>query len=103
MLRWSLGLTKLNHIQNVEIRKRLGVEPIVDTLRECRLRRYGHVMRSNVNSVASVATSMDVPGRRPRGRPKKRWMESIARDMQEVGMDPEDVFDRVKWRRCTKR
>jgi hypothetical protein len=99
MLRWSLGLTRWDHVENVKVRERLGVAAITDKLRETRLRWYGHVMRSNVNSVAATAQRLEVQGRRPRGRPKKRWMDQVVQDMATVGAVPEDVYDRSKWRR----
>ena len=40
-----------------------------------------------------------VEGRRPVGRPRKRWLESLAADMAELEIDKEDVHDRKIWRR----
>ena len=40
-----------------------------------------------------------VEGRRPVGRPRKTWLESVAADMAELEIDKEDVIDRSKWRR----
>ena len=38
-------------------------------------------------------------GRRPVGRPRKTWLESVEVDMAELEIDKEDVHDRSKWRR----
>ena len=38
-------------------------------------------------------------GRRPVGRPRKTWLESVEADMAELEIDKEDVHDRSKWRR----
>ncbi|PIO75535.1 hypothetical protein TELCIR_02424 [Teladorsagia circumcincta] len=38
MLRWIAGVTRLDHIRNDVIRERFGVAPIVDKMREARLR-----------------------------------------------------------------
>ena len=38
-------------------------------------------------------------GRRPVGRPRKTWLESVEADMAELEIDREDVHDRSKWRR----
>ncbi|EYC06516.1 hypothetical protein Y032_0075g935 [Ancylostoma ceylanicum] len=43
-------------------------------MREARLRWYGHVLRSDDNSVAKSAMNISVDGRRPRGRSKTRWL-----------------------------
>ena len=40
-----------------------------------------------------------VEGRRPVGRPRKTWLESVEADMVELEIDKEDVHDRSKWRR----
>ena len=40
-----------------------------------------------------------VEGRRPVGRPRKTWLESVEADMVEHEIDKEDVHDRSKWRR----
>jgi len=45
MLRWSLGLTRLDHVTNNDTRTRLKVAPITEKMRQARLRWYGHVMR----------------------------------------------------------
>ncbi|PIO63506.1 hypothetical protein TELCIR_14892 [Teladorsagia circumcincta] len=43
MLRWTAGVTRLDRIRDDVIRERFGVAPIVDKMREARLRWYGHV------------------------------------------------------------
>ena len=83
---------------NNDVRRRLGVAPIVAKMREGRLRWYGHVVRSEEHSVARTAMHLDPDGRRPRGRPKKRWMDRIKEDMQHVNTALEDALDRAKWR-----
>ena len=40
-----------------------------------------------------------VEGRRPVGRPRKTWLESVEADMAELEIDKEDVHDIKKWRR----
>ena len=40
-----------------------------------------------------------VEGRRPVGRPRKTWLESVEADMAVLEIDKEDVHDRRKWRR----
>ena len=41
-------------------------------------------------------------GKRPLGRPRRRWEENITTDLREVGCDPGDWLllteDRVQWR-----
>ncbi|XGW06746.1 hypothetical protein V3C99_016791 [Haemonchus contortus] len=51
MLRWTAGVTRLDRISNDAIRERFGVAPIVDKMREARLRWYGHTLRAKNDSV----------------------------------------------------
>ena len=45
---------------------------------------------------------MEVPGKRRRGRPKRRWLDSIRNDLSERGLSEEDAQDRPRWRRLTR-
>ena len=40
-----------------------------------------------------------VEGRRPVGRQRRTWLESVEMDMAELEIDKEDVHDRKKWRK----
>ena len=103
MLRWSIRLTRLDRVTNVDVRKTLGVAPIQDKMKEARLRWYGHVIRSEDDSVAKTALVLSPDGKRPRGRPKKRWLDQIKEDMREANVTKEDAMDRAKWRKqCRK-
>ncbi|XP_049768066.1 uncharacterized protein LOC126101456 [Schistocerca cancellata] len=102
MLRWSMGLKQCDHVKNTEFRQRFGVAPIADKVREVRLRWYDHVKRKQDNSVAKTALHINPGGTRPPGRPAKRWTDNVRGDMHDVGLRPEDVNDREKWRRCNK-
>ncbi|VDO98095.1 unnamed protein product [Heligmosomoides polygyrus] len=72
MLRWTDGVTRLVRVRNDPTRQRFGVVPIADKLREARLRWYGHVLRANDDTVCKIGLNLEVPGKRPRGRPKQR-------------------------------
>ena len=41
-------------------------------------------------------TVLEVEGLKPRGRPKKTWMDVAKRDMKEMGLRWEDAQDRVE-------
>ena len=98
MLRWTLGLTKLDRERNENVRERLGVEEISRKIRESRLRWFGHVERRDTEYVGKRVLEMEIAGKRKRGRPKRRWMDCIEKDMSEVGLEVEDVLDRKLWR-----
>ena len=42
---------------------------------------------------------MELPGKRKRGRPKRRFMDVVKEDMAEVEVMEEDAVDRNNWRR----
>ncbi len=98
MLRWTLGLTRWDQVMNEDVRKTMGVPPIMEKMREARLRWYGHVVRSEEESIAKRALCLNMEGKRPRGRPKKRWMYRMKEDMKHDNVAPDDALDRKEWR-----
>ncbi|VDP04025.1 unnamed protein product [Heligmosomoides polygyrus] len=103
MLRWTAGVTRLDRVRNDTIRQRFGIVPIADKLREARLRWYGHVLRANDDTVCKIGLNLEVPGKRPRGRPKQRWLDTLHLDLKIAGVHPDQAFDREKWHHHTRR
>ncbi len=99
MLRWSLGVTRLDKVPNDTIRMVYRVRPVGEKIVENRFRWYGHVRRSAPESVIDSVWKLSVIGRRGQGRPRMRWYQNnIRRDMMKVRVSDEDVFDRIGWR-----
>ncbi|KAK3521139.1 hypothetical protein QTP86_033416 [Hemibagrus guttatus] len=94
MLRFSLGMTRLDRIKNEYIRGRAHVGRLGDKVRETRLRWFGHVQRRESEYIDRRILDMELPGRRQRGRPKRRYMDGINEDMKLVGAIVEDAEDR---------
>ena len=69
---------------------------------ESRLKWYGHVLRREYEYVGKRVMAMEVPGKRRRGRPKRRWLDSIRNDLSERELAGEDAQDRAKWRRLIR-
>ena len=65
-----------------------------DKLRNARLQWYGHVKRREEGYVGKTMMEMAVPGRRKRGRPRRRWMDLAREDMERVGAKEGDKVDR---------
>ncbi|VDO89845.1 unnamed protein product [Heligmosomoides polygyrus] len=91
MLRWTAGVTRLDRVRNDTVRQKFVVAPIAEKLREARLRWYGHVLRANDDTVRKIGLNLEVPGNRPRGRMKQRWLDTLHLD------------DRKNWRHHARR
>ncbi|KAK3546381.1 hypothetical protein QTP70_026164, partial [Hemibagrus guttatus] len=98
MLRFSLGVTRLDRIRNEYIRGTAHVGRLGDKVREARLRWFGHVQRRESEYIGRRMLDMELPGRRQRGRPKRRYMDGINEDMKLVGARVEDTEDKDRWR-----
>ncbi|KAK3544420.1 hypothetical protein QTP86_011158 [Hemibagrus guttatus] len=72
MLRFSLGVTRLDRVRNEYIRGTAHVGRLGDKVREARLRWFGHVQRRESEYIGRRMLDMELPGRRQRGRPKRR-------------------------------
>ena len=99
MLRWTMGKIRKDKIRNETIRKMGGVVEVSRKIQEKRLQWYGHVMRRGDDYVGRRVASIQVEGRRARGRPKRRWNDCIVEDLREKSLQQEDVMDRREWRR----
>ncbi|VDP61625.1 unnamed protein product [Heligmosomoides polygyrus] len=95
---WSHGMDR---IRNDVIRQKFGVAPIADKKREARL-RYGHFPRGREDSVRKIGLNFEVIGKRPRGRPKQRWADTLHMDFKVAGVHPDLALDREKWRHDTR-
>ena len=45
---------------------------------------------------------MEVPGKRRRGRPKRRWLDSIRNDLSERELAVKNAQDWPRWRRLSR-
>jgi hypothetical protein len=75
---------------------------IVKVIKSRRMRWAGHVARiGEGKSVYGVLVGRP-EGKRPLGRPKRRWEDNIKMDLREMGIDGANWFllaqDRVQWR-----
>ena len=66
--------------------------------REARLRWYGHLRRKDDGYIGRRMLRMELPGKRKRGRPKRRFMDVVKEHMAEVEVTEEDTVDRRNWK-----
>ena len=64
---------------------------------KARLRWHGHVRRKDDGYIGRRMLRVELPGRRKRGRPKRRFMDVVKEDMAEVDVT-EDIKYRNNWR-----
>ena len=98
LLRFTIGVTRKDKIRNEHIRSTVKVERLGMKMREGGLRWYGHFMRRDQEYVGKKMMEMELPGKRKRGRPKRRFLDVVKEDMGEVGAKEMDIDDRKMWR-----
>ena len=59
---------------------------------------FGHVQRRDSGHIGRRMLEMELPGRRQRGWPKRRFMDAVKENMQVVGVSVEDTENRLKWK-----
>ena len=102
MLRFSLVETRMDKIRNEYIRGTAQVGRFGEKTREARLRwfvRPGHwfvhVRRKDDGYIGRRMMRMELPGKRQRRRPKRRYMDAVTEDMAVVEVTEEDADDRT--------
>ena len=95
MLRFAMGVMRKDKIRNEYIRSTIKVERLGTKMREGRLRWYQHVMRRDQEYVGRKMMEMELPGKRKRGRPKRRFLDAVKEDMGEVA-----AKEMLKTERC---
>ena len=69
------GVTLRDKVKSVDTRRELEVNSIQEKVKEMRL----HAQRMEENNEVRAIVDMIVPGKRPRGRPRGRWMDCVRR------------------------
>ena len=75
-----LGISYTDHITNNEVKRRIRqhlghYEDLLTLVKKKKLRFYGHTVRSN--GMSKTILQGTVPGKRRRGRQKKKWLDNI--------------------------
>jgi hypothetical protein len=86
-LRKFLGITRLDKIRNQIIRDTLDHQKtVIDTISERRLKYFGHILRMGNERYPKITYEGRIHGKRPRGRPPKKWLDCIKSDCQARGL-----------------
>ncbi|XP_076047357.1 uncharacterized protein LOC143032623 [Oratosquilla oratoria] len=103
-LRLIKGVTRFDHIRNDAIRQELEVESILEFVERAQLRWFGHVERMDQERTPKRWLYWTPTGKRPVGRPRKRWIMNIDDGLRRRGTTLEQVRqnrifdDRGSWR-----
>ena len=103
MARKIFGCSRRDHRRNADILKELSLKQvIVQILRTRRLSYFGHVAQMNSYRYPHMLLHGHIGGTRPRGRPRKRWLDNIAEDCRSLHVSVSEADrlaqDRPLWR-----
>ena len=98
MVRWAMGVSLLEHRRNEEILEKAKVEAIATVMRWRRLEWFGHVKRRVETENIRAVAEMKMEGKRPRGRPKLRWKDTVRRDLKAWKIKEECATNRERWK-----
>ena len=99
MLRFSLGVTRMDKIRNEHIRGTAQVGQFGEKTRDARQRWNGNLRRKYDGYIGRRMLRIELPGKRKWGRPNRRCIDVVKEDMAEVEVTEEDTVDRNNWRR----
>jgi len=77
-LRRVAGLSLRERVGSSDIRRELGVEPLLLRVERSQLRWFGHLIRTPPGRLPLEVFQAPPTGRRPRGRPRTRWRDYIS-------------------------
>ena len=103
-LRTIIGITYPQRISNTALYARTEQTPLSQVCRQRRLLWFGHVVREGEESSSFQALLMSINTtdiRRPRGRPRLRWIDVVKKDLQCINLSLLDAVqsasDRAAW------
>ena len=97
IVRWAMGVSLLEHRINEEILEEAKVGAIVTVMRRRRLEWFGHFKRTGETENIQAVAEMKMEEKRPRGRPKLRWNDTVRRDLKAWNIKEEWATDRERW------
>ena len=98
MVRWMCGVSLKDRKRSVDLYCLLGVRCVAEVVRYGRLRWFGHVECKSGDDWVSACRNVVVAGVRRAGRSRKTRRECVEDDVEELGLHPEWVVFRDKWR-----
>jgi hypothetical protein len=88
-------------LHNDELHSLYSSPNIVTVIKSRRMRWAGHVARMGEGRGVYGVLVGSPGGKRPQGRPRRRWEDNIKMDLREIGIDGANwirlAHDRVHW------
>jgi hypothetical protein len=89
-------------LHNEELHNLYSSPSIIRIIKSRRMRWVGHVARIGEKRNAYRLLVGKPEGKRPLGRPRRRWIDNIKMDLVEIGLSVEDWIglaqNRYRWR-----
>ncbi len=104
VLRLIVGVTRLDRLRNYNIRREFGIESITEITERNQIRWYGHLLLMPENRRPLTYYRWTPEGRRPVGRPRKRWRDAIREAVADRGetlgnIEENELYrERQEWR-----
>ena len=98
ILLFSLGVTRMDNIRNEYIRGAAQAGKFGENT-SGKTEVVWNVRRKDDGYIGRMMLRMELPEKRKRGRPKRRFMDVVKEDMAEVEVTEKDTEDRNNWRR----
>ena len=80
-------------LHNAKLHALYSLPNIIRSIKSRRLRWAGHVARMEQSRNAYIVLVGKHEGKRPLGRPRRRWEDNIKMALREVGCDPGNWID----------
>jgi hypothetical protein len=97
----NIGTGGWRKLHNEELHNLYSSPSIIRVIKSRRMRWAGHAARMGERRNANRILVGKPEGKRPLGRPRRRWVNNIKMDLREVGWDGRDWIDLAQNRdRC---
>ncbi|KAI8485722.1 hypothetical protein Bbelb_365560, partial [Branchiostoma belcheri] len=85
-LRRLVNRTRRDKIRNTTIRQMAGVRPVREFIDKQQIKWFGHLVRMQPQSVPHRAYASRKSGPKARGRPRKKWIDSVKDTLNRHGL-----------------
>ncbi|KAL4132173.1 hypothetical protein QTP88_009380 [Uroleucon formosanum] len=85
---------------NKELQEEMEMTSVVSFMKGQRIQWLGHMWRRSEDDINRVILEWKPTGKRPRRRPRKRWLDGVEKDLHRMGVQDWKKLaqDRDKWR-----